>query len=174
MRSRLLVPVFALTLIGVVTSCEEDISGIDEGFDQTATWSANLNAANEVLTPPVNSPATGRAWFTDNGNTITFYVEYNGLVAPSTAAHIHRGAAGVNGAIMVDLLPSPTGQRSGIWAGTINMTLADISSETGTQPPSELRTLLDDGDAYVNIHSSGTATPPGYPGGEIRGQLIRR
>jgi hypothetical protein len=174
MRSRLLVPVFAFALIGVVTSCEEDISGIDEGFDQTATWRADLNAANEIQTPAVNSPATGRAWFTDNGNTITFYIEYDNLVAPITAAHIHRGAAGVNGNIMVDLLPRPTGQRSGIWAGTIDMTLADISSEAGTQPPSELRTLLDDGDAYVNIHSSGTATPPGYPAGEIRGQVVRR
>jgi hypothetical protein len=175
MRSRLLVTAFALAVTGTLASCDDEaITGIDEGFDETATWRADLNAANEVQTPAVNSPATGRAWFTDNGNTITFYIEYDGLVAPLTASHIHRGAAGANGAIMVDLTPRPTGQRSGIWAGTIDMTVADVSSEGGTQSPADLRALLDDGDAYVNIHSSGTATPPGYPGGEIRGQLVRR
>lgn len=175
MRSGFLVTPFTIALIGIVASCDdESITGIDEGLDATATWRADLSAANEVQTPAVNSPATGRAWFTDNGNTITFYIEYDDLVAPLTASHIHRGAAGVNGAIMVDLTPRPTGQRSGIWAGTIDMTLADVSSEAGTQSPADLRALLDNGGAYVNIHSSGTATPPGYPAGEIRGNINRR
>jgi hypothetical protein len=175
MRSRVLVTVFALAAISAVASCDdESITGIDEGFDETATWRADLNAANEVQTPAVNSPATGRAWFTDHGNVITFYIEYEGLVAPLTDAHIHRGAAGANGGIMVPLNPQPRAQRSGVWAGTIDMTVADISSEAGTQPPSDLRAVLDNGGAYVNIHSSGTATPPGYPAGEIRGQVRRQ
>jgi hypothetical protein len=173
MRSRT-VPILAFTLIGVIASCENNITNIREGLNDTATWIADLNAANERQATPVNSPATGRAWFTDNGNTITFYIEYQGLVAPSTAAHIHRGTADISGPIMVDLVPRPTGVQAGTWAGTIDMTVADISSEAGTQSPADLRTLLNTAGTYVNIHSSGTATPPGYPAGEIRGQIVPR
>src|SRR5687767_10825789 len=52
MRSRLLVPVLALTLTGVITSCDdESISGIDDNFEENATWVAELNGANERPTP---------------------------------------------------------------------------------------------------------------------------
>ena len=173
MQSRSLVAVVALASVGVLASCDNDITSIGEGLDDTATWVADLNAANERQATPVNSPATGRAWFTDNGNTLTFYIEYRDLVAPLTLAHIHRGTADVSGAVMVDLRPA-TGQRSGVWAGTVDMTVADVSSEAGVQSPADLRALLNSGGAYVNIHTSGTATPPGFPAGEIRGQLNPR
>jgi hypothetical protein len=167
MRSRLVVAVFAFVLTGVIASCEDNITSVGEGFDQTATWRANLNAANEVQTPAVSSPATGRAWFVDNNTTITWYMEYNNLVANPSGAHIHRGAAGVNGDIMVSL-DFVSGQRSGVVSGTIDMTVADVSNEAGVQPPGELRTLLNTGGAYVNVHSTT------YPAGEIRGQVVRR
>jgi hypothetical protein len=168
-----LVPVFALAFVGVLASCDGDITNINEGLDDTATWVADLNAANERPTP-VNSPATGRAWITDNGNTLTFFVEYRSLVAPLSLAHIHRGTADVAGAVMVNLNP-PTGQQTGVWAGTVDMTVADVSTETGVQSPADLRALLNSGGAYVNLHSnSGTTPQTGFPGGEIRGQVNPR
>lgn len=169
MRSRLLVPVFVLALIGAVTSCNDNtISGIDENFTANATWTATMNAANEV--PAVTSPATGRAWFIDRGTTIDYRMEYGGLLANANNAHIHRGTATVAGAVMVQLLF--VRQQGGVVIGTIDMTQADISAEAGTQTPEELRALLNSGGAYVNVHSS--PQPPGFPGGEIRGQVNPR
>ncbi len=176
MRSRFLVTAFALALIGAATSCDDDISGIEDGFDDTATWRADLNGANERPTP-VSTPATGRAWFTDNGTTITYYIEFSGLVAPMSNAHIHRIPTDPNlaGPVMVQLQVL-NGAQSGVLAGTIDMRVADISSEAGTQSPDELRTLLNNGGTYVNIHSSSPAgqTQVGFPGGEIRGDVRRQ
>ena len=66
MRSRLLVPVCLLAFAGVVTSCDDEISGIDENFEENATWEATL--ASEVAGVPAT--ATGQSWFIDRGNTI--------------------------------------------------------------------------------------------------------
>jgi hypothetical protein len=175
MRTRTLVTVFALALTGAVTSCDDDISGIDEGFDDTATWRADLNGANERPTP-INTPATGRAWFTDNGTTITYYIEFDGLVAPMSNAHIHRIPTDPTqaGPVMVQLAVL-NGAQEGVLAGVIDMRVADISTEAGTQSPDELRTLLNNGGTYVNIHSSSGTTPnTGFPAGEIRGDLRRQ
>ena len=170
MRSRVSLAVFPFVLTGLLASCDNDITSIAEGFDDTATWRANLSGANERPNP-ANTPATGRAWFTDHGTTITYYMQYDGLLANATAAHIHRGTADVAGPIMVPLQVVP-GQTSGVVSGTIDMTQADISAEAGTQPPSELRTLMNTGGVYVNVHSA--PSPPGFPAGEIRGQITRR
>ncbi len=173
MQRRWLVPVAAVALIGVTASCNDDsISGIDENFEENATWTATLNGANERPTPN-NSPATGRAWFIDNGSTITYRLEYSGLAAPAFAAHIHRGTADVAGAVMVPL--TVVAQTSGVTIGTIDMTVADISSEAGTQSPADLRALLSSGGAYVNVHTNCNCTPQtGFTGGEIRGQTAAR
>lgn len=177
MRSRFLVPAIAFAFIGVLTSCgSNDISGIAEGFDQTSTWRADMNGANERPTA-VTTPATGRAWFTDNGTTITYYIEFSGLLAPMSNAHIHRIPTDPNlaGPVMVQLAVL-AGEQSGVLSGTIDMRVADISSEAGTQTPAELRTLLSNNGTYVNIHSSSPTGQPqaGFPGGEIRGTVVRR
>jgi hypothetical protein len=174
MRSRLLVPVFALALTGMVTSCDDDsISGIDENFREDATWVAQLNGASEV--PPVTTSATGTAWFVDKGNTIDFYMEYSGLTSNTTNAHIHRGAAGQAPAsnLMVQL-PFVNGATSGIVIGTIDMTrisggVNDVAPlEAGAQSAADFRALLTSGGAYVNVHSTN------FGGGEIRGQILPR
>src|SRR3712207_4736428 len=125
MRSRSLFPVVAVALIGVLTSCDDSTS-IQENFEDDATWTATLSAANERPNP-VNSPATGRALFIDNGNTLTYRLEWSGLVAPANAAHIHRGTADVAGPVMVPL--TIIAQQSGVTIGTIDMTVADVSNE---------------------------------------------
>ncbi|MFN2566028.1 MAG: CHRD domain-containing protein [Gemmatimonadaceae bacterium] len=171
MRSRLLVPVFALALIGAGTSCDDEVTGIQdigEAFQEDATWEATLSGANE--SPPVTTPATGRAWFVDRGNTIDFYIEYSGLTSNTTNAHIHRTSTT---GVMVQL-PFVTGATSGTVVGTIDMTrlsggVNDVAPlETGNQSAADFRTLLNNGGAYVNIHSLNNT------GGEIRGTINPR
>ena len=162
MRSRLLVPVFAIALIGTSTSCEET-TGLDDlgqAFRNDATWVANLTA--EVQGAPAT--ATGRAWFVDRGNTIDYYMEYSGLSSNATNAHIHRGSTG---GAMVQM--SWVSQPSGTVVGSIDMARADVgTNEAGTQTAQELRDLLNSGGGYVNVHSVN------FGGGEIRGTIERQ
>ena len=110
--------------------------------------STTLSGANEV---PVNaSAATGTGTFALDPITLALRggVVTTGIVA--TAAHIHIGAAGVAGAVIVPLVLNADGSWV-VPAGTL-LTPAQFD-------------LLRSGGLYVNVHSVA------YPGGEIRGQL---
>ena len=167
MRSRWLVTVFTLALTGALASCENDITSIAEGFDDTADWRATLTVAQEVPAPTGGAAGSGRVWLTDNGNTMTWYMEYNGLTGNAVAAHIHRGAPGEAGPVVANLFTSAVPGTSAAVAGTIDMTVADLAPGTETVSPDSVRTLLANGNAYVNVH-----TPQNAPG-EIRGQVTR-
>jgi hypothetical protein len=98
-------------------------------------------------------------------------------------AHIHTGAVGANGPIVVwlfpgtDPVPGPLGagpQRGKIAEGTI--TAANLVGPLAGHPLSDLVAEIQAGNAYVNVHTNDgiapTNTGPGdFPGGEIRGQL---
>jgi CHRD domain len=98
-------------------------------------------------------------------------------------AHIHMGAPGVNGSIVVWLFPSTApvpgplggGRTDGVLAeGTI--TAANLVGPLAGHPLSELVDAIEAGNAYVNIHTNdGVGDPntgPGdFPGGEVRGQI---
>ena len=168
MRSRLLVPVFALALTGAIASCDNDITSINEGFDDAATWRANLDVTQETPAPTLAAGVTpsGRAWMIDNGSTLTWYMEYSGLSSNATQAHIHREAAGVAGPVIIPL--TIVTRTSGTVSGFIDMNLADVSPQANeTISADSLRTLLNNGNAYVNIHTGNNAA------GEIRGQVAR-
>lgn len=80
----------------------------------------------------------------DQANTVSWnFSVYN--IAPITAAHIHAGAAGTNGPVVVDF----SGQLSGS-----NLYDADLAN-----------VLLNPSYYYINLHNSA------YPTGAIRGQL---
>lgn len=101
-------------------------------------------------------------------------------------AHIHRGAAGTNGPIVVWLYPSTAPVAGPFGGGRINgviaegtITSANLVGTLANQPLSALVELLSTGQAYVNVHTndgvSPTNTGPGdYPGGEVRGQVEHR
>ena len=118
------------------------------------TLTTALSGAQEV--PPVVTPGSGTSVLTFDLATgaVSGTVTFTGLTANATAAHIHQGAAGVNGPIIV-----PMAGGAGATAGT--WTVAPGSILTVAQ----LTTLRASG-LYVNIH---TAT---NLGGEIRGQII--
>lgn len=111
------------------------------------SFSALLTGAAEV--PNAGDPdGAGLAVVTIAGTTINYTVFHQNIAAP-TLAHIHRGAAGVPGPVVVDFNVNTLagGQATGVAQSLINEILANPSG------------------FYVNVHNGD------FPGGAIRGQL---
>ena len=128
------------------------------------TYAVQLHPANEV--PPVNSHAFGSAFVTFNpfNNNIAFEVHASGIASP-TMAHIHRGAAGVNGPVIINFATS-SGQIAGGRASGVG---SITTFQSANLLPTDLIALSNAPSAagyYVNVHSTA------FPGGEIRGQLV--
>jgi hypothetical protein len=97
------------------------------------------------------------------------------------ASHIHIGPVGSNGPIVVFLYgtaPSGGGRHDGVLAeGTF--TRANFINTLAGHPMADLLAAMAAGNAYVNVHTNDgvapTNTGPGdFPGGEIRGQIIKK
>jgi hypothetical protein len=98
-------------------------------------------------------------------------------------AHIHIGAVGANGPVVVWLYPSTAPVAGPLGAGRMNgviaegtITGADLVGMLAGQPLSALIDAINAGNTYVNVHTNDgvapTNTGPGdFPGGEIRGQI---
>ncbi|HXG72641.1 MAG TPA: CHRD domain-containing protein [Gemmatimonadaceae bacterium] len=127
-------------------------------------FSANLNGANEV--PPRTTPAAGIATFTDNGATIDYTLDVSNLTGV-TAGHIHVGASGVNGPIIVFLFSAggPGNNIPRTVTGTLSTGIINENSSS-TVTLDSLRTLFRNGNSYVNVHTTTN------PGGEIRAQVL--
>lgn len=112
---------------------------------------ATLNGLEEV--PPVLTTATGvfRLTYSPGSSKASYFASYNGLSGAPSAAHIHNGATGVSGPVVVGLSAGGTGTYSGE---------LDLSAL-----PSDFLQKLEDGQLYVNVHTAAN------PAGEIRGQL---
>ena len=78
-------------------------------------------------------------------NTVSWSILANNIVTPLTGAHIHSGAAGTNGPVIIDFSGSLTGS-------IVDVDAASITSANA-------------GNFYVNLHNAV------HPGGAIRGQL---
>src|SRR6266540_6073413 len=76
------------------------------GADTTAappTPGCTVFLATEMLgtnAPPADLDGTGRAVIRIQGTQVCFLLEWHNILAPS-AGHIHNGAAGVNGPVVV-------------------------------------------------------------------------
>lgn len=115
-------------------------------------FETQLSGQNQV--PAVDTQGTGTADFSYNPGThrLNWTITYSGLSGPVMAAHIHSGAAGANGKV---LLP--------------------LTKKGATDNPSPIKghaTLTDDqakeimsGNTYVNVHTDM------HKSGEIRGQI---
>ena len=114
---------------------------------------ADLSGGAEV--PANSSTATGSAHakLHDNGTTLRVQLKYSGLSSGVTGAHVHTGATGVNGPVLIDLKPA-----LGKTAGGVTNLVTEIDGGAAAQ--------LRDGSLYVNVHTTR------YPDGEIRGQLV--
>jgi len=149
--------IIAAAVIAVIgVSCDDDdISG-----PVNDVYVANLSPANEV--PVKTTPGTGVTTFVDLGTSIEWTMTLTNMTGV-IASHIHGpAAAGVNTGVIINLfLPNvATGTVNGeVARGTItNANNANVSLDS-------LRTLFNNGNAYVNVHTSVN------PGGEIRDQI---
>jgi hypothetical protein len=143
-------------------------------------YTATLSGA--VESPPNASPGTGTVTvdFDVAAHTLTVDVTFSGLMADTTAAHIHCCTAvpGVGTAGVATELPTftgfPLGVTSGTYSHTFDTSLAATWNPTfissfggGTIAGAESAFMagLDSGSAYLNLHTAAR------PGGEIRGFL---
>jgi hypothetical protein len=105
--------------------------------------------------------------------TIDFSLRYSDLSGPPSASHIHFAQRNVPGGVMIflcggDAQPACPTTTSGEIAGTITAANVVGPVAQGVNPgdlASALRIIIEQGEGYVNIHTSR------FPGGEIRGQV---
>jgi hypothetical protein len=145
-------------ILGVVAllSC----GGSTEPTDARLT--ATLTGSHEV--PPNNSKAEGSAVITLVGRRLTYTITGSGLSAPVILGNIHVGSPGTVGPIIVPF--TIAGQAGTIASGEVDLS-QPVSYNTLTLSGDSLRALVVNGYTYVNLFTSS------YPGGEIRGQILR-
>jgi hypothetical protein len=113
------------------------------------TWTAALTSGKEVPKQVVKKPdAHGQFKGTVTGKTLKWKLTFSKLTGPAIAAHIHKGAKGKAGSVLITLCePCKSGAT-----GTAKLTTAQMSAFK--------KHLL-----YVNVHTAKNS------GGEIRGQI---
>jgi hypothetical protein len=110
-----------------------------------------LGGAEEVPTPG-DPDGYGGAGVTFASDTqVCFAIEAANITLPATAAHIHEGARGVAGPVVVPLAPPDASGKS---SGCVEAEAALVT-----------RIRENPAMFYVNVHTSD------YPAGAIRGQL---
>jgi CHRD domain-containing protein len=126
---------------------------------QTAKFVALLTAAKAV--PPSGNVATADAEleFSDlASNTFGYGVFMDGLTAAQiTDAHIHGGAPGTNGGVLLPIGAGATWSDPDLPAGTLPSTEVASTTDADITEPA-----LRGGNTYVDVHSAA---------GDIRGQL---
>jgi hypothetical protein len=166
----------AACVVGAAACGDDDDNGPTAPSNQPLVFTAQLSAANEV--PPVSnaeSPTTGEATITitptrDSANAITggtIFMQFTlrNLTPTSniTLAHIHTGATGVNGGVLVNSgltaatsIPTPAGSAS-FQSQNIN---ADATAINGI--------VANPAGFYFNVHT--TLNPGGVARGQLRAQ----
>jgi hypothetical protein len=152
----------------------------------TVVFAASRNFATHLkgsLEVPVNgSHAQGQANFKlSKDGTVLEYKLNVANIHNITQAHIHTAAPGMNGPIVAWLYPSvpPQQQIPGRFNGTLaegTITSANLVGPLAGRPLSELIAIMENGNAYVNVHTNDLVDPPNtgpgdFPGGEVRGNL---
>lgn len=155
---------FVLSKAGLVLVCLVAVVGCNDATEDVTLLQADLSGANEV--PPRGTAAQGAAGLQVDGTTVHYSIEVHAISAV-TGAHIHSGAAGVNGPIRISLYPGPGVNFSSTPTGNVDgvliqgsFTASQVTGITFDQLLSEMRA----GTAYANVHTSQ------FPGGEVRGQ----
>ena len=133
------------------------LGGSAFGGDQKV-FETDLTGAEEAPGPG-DADATGSALIKvpriHSNSRLCFKVDWAAIDGTVTAAHIHRGAAGVPGPVVVPLFVSQSFAGTGDSRGCIRGVDSELTKDINRNPTNY----------YVNVHS--TVFPPGA----IRGQL---
>lgn len=164
-RRALAATALSFALVAGVGACGDDDSGDDtavttgttapgeENEGAVSALQARLSGAEEVPGPGAD-PGVGS--FTVNVSGTQGCYELNVTMGEQpTKAHIHQGATGAAGPVVVDLMPDFEPGESAV--------TAERCLELDPEDASDL--LADPGAYYVNVHSAE------HPDGAIRGQL---
>jgi hypothetical protein len=120
-------------------------AGIAYGASSPVMIGTTLTSGQDHAT---KSHGKGTFTGTITGGKLKFTLKFSHLTGAATAAHIHMGAKGVSGPVVVPLC----GPCKTTVTGTASVSAAVLSA-------------IKKGKAYVNVHTAK------YPAGEIRGQL---
>lgn len=158
-----------LCALAIVTVVAASALAVPVQASHQRNFRAVLSGAEEV--PAVDTNARGVAVFqlSKDGSSMSYKLVVANI-ENVLMSHIHMAPAGRNGGVVVWLYPSSPpgvlipGRTDGVLAeGTI--TAANLVGPLAGQPLSALLTAMENGNAYVNVHTTQ------FPGGEIRGQI---
>jgi CHRD domain len=149
--------------LGVIASIHNQANAQQQ--QQGQEFDARLTGSSEV--PPVNTSASGFAELDveDNGTRLEYDI-YVSNIDRVTQAHIHQGNSSQAGPVIAPLFnaSTPTGPITGELAeGSIAS--ANLEGPLQGKQLSDLITLMQNGTAYVNVHTEQN------PDGEIRGTI---
>ena len=119
---------------------------------QTTEFTAELSGSEEVPGPgDADGSGTAIIALDMASNTLTFTLNVENITLPAAAAHIHEGAAGAAGPVVV---PLTAPDAAGTATGTVTVDAALMQ-----------RIMANPAGFYANVHTSD------YPDGAVRGQL---
>ena len=118
-------------------------------------FSTTLVGSAEVPTGDPDATGTATVWVNPGTGTVCYSWSVSDAATPIFAAHIHRGAVGVAGPVVVPLEPTAGALSSG------------SGCTTGVDRGLALDIIRHPWDYYVNTHNAE------FPTGVARGQLSR-
>jgi hypothetical protein len=152
-----------LAMIGATYACsKKQDAALGPLTPVPETWVAQMRADKEVPTPlTVGSSGTGTFVFQADG-TIDYTIAVSGLSALPSAMHIHApGDATQAAGVIVGFNGFAVATSGTIAQGKIIGVSSTISMDS-------LKALIRNGKVYAQVHTTA------FPGGEIRGQLVKQ
>lgn len=167
MRARMVGLVFVLGLVAVGAA----VAGANRN------WSTHASGSLEVPARDTKGQAQAIFHLSKDGTELRYKLIASNI-ENVVQAHIHSGAPGVNGGIIVFLygLVAPGGGRTDGVLSQGTFTEDDFIAPFTDLTLDELVEMMDLGHAYVNVHTNDGVNPantgPGdFPGGEVRGDI---
>jgi hypothetical protein len=152
--------VVVLTVLALATfaACGDDDEPSTADTTAPATEAETLTAELEGGAAEVPAPGdpdgkgTAQVTLDDNTGEVCYDITVEGI-APPAAAHIHEGAAGTSGPVVITFDPTKIGEGE--------------TCLTGQKTEDVERILANPAGFYVNVHT------PDFQGGAVRGQLSK-
>ena len=136
-----------ITTSFIISSCTKQDSVTNQ-----IPYQAVLLPSNEVPARASDGYGSATGFYNSDSKVITLRINYYNLKAALTAWHIHKAPSGVNGPVIHN------------FGAAAPSDFMFISAPLTADQENDLFT----GNYYVNLHTSV------FPGGEIRGQLLKR
>ncbi|NUU19949.1 MAG: CHRD domain-containing protein [Streptomycetaceae bacterium] len=136
------------------SGAEEPAAGDETYFVATLTGAEEVPGNDGKAVGDKDAKAT--AYVRIKGDQVAFSITWEGMPAP-TAAHIHQGAKGANGAVVVPFFAAPLPDTAKAATGSVTVADQALLDRIRNNP----------GNWYFNLHTAE------FPGGAVRGQLTK-